>query len=177
LVEAEKLLSECERILRQTLGDKNLYLAGCLNWQATRLLLQGDLSSAETKALESFKMMREVLPDNQLLWAGPIQTLATIQAKTGRIREAEDHYREALAIYEQRPIKNFAYIVPMKVRLSQFLLQQGRPTEAEQMAELADEEARQQLTDNPALRQTTAGNLAQIRARLAGQKAAQAQSP
>jgi tetratricopeptide (TPR) repeat protein len=160
--EAEKYLFQCERILRHTLGDKNLYLAGCLNWQATGLLLKGDLAAAETKALEALHMMRDVLPDNKLLWAGPMQTLGAIQVKTGRVREGEDNYRQALAIYEQQPTKNFFYIVPIEIRLSQFLLGQSRLAEAEQVAQSADQDAQQHLVESPALREMAAKNLGQI---------------
>ena len=162
LDDAEKYLRESEQILRQTLGQKNFYLAGCLNRRAILSFRKNDLKAAETMALESLDMMRDTLPGNKLMWAGPMQTLGDILIKTGRAREGEDYYRQALAIYEQQTTKNYTFILPLKIRLSQFLLEQDRLVEAKQMAQSADQDARQHLTDDATLRKMTASNLTQI---------------
>ena len=75
------------------MGDKIFFLAGNLNYQATRLLLKNDLKAAEEKALESLRMVRESLPNNKILWAWPMQTVGSILIKAGRAREGEDYYR------------------------------------------------------------------------------------
>jgi hypothetical protein len=50
----------------------------------------------------------------------------------------------------------------MKIRLSQFLLEQDRLEEAQQLAQSAHRQARQHLTENRAMQQTAATNLAQV---------------
>ncbi len=159
---AEKHLLEGERILRHTLGEQNLYLANCLNQQATLLVAKNDLKGAEAKARESLRMMQEALPNNKILWAGTMQTLGSVLIKAGRAREGEDYYRQALAIHEQQPTKNYVLIVQAKIRLSQALLAQNRFLEAETIASEALSQARQQLGEQAPVTKTASENLSKI---------------
>ncbi len=164
LKEAEKPLLESEKILRQTLGDKNFYLASCLNQQAALLLLKNDLNAAEAKALEALTMLRESVPNNKLLWGTPMQTLGAILMKNGRSREGEDYYQNALAIYEGQPRKNYVSIAALKMRFSQALLAQNRLRDAEAIGNEGYEMAKQKLgSDNP-ITLAAAKNLAAIQA-------------
>lgn len=88
--------------------------------------------------------------------------LGDILIKTGRAREGEDYYRQALAIYERQPTKNYLFIAQLKIRLSQYLLAQNRLPEAERIAVKAQDEARQHLGEQSPLTKVAADNLIKI---------------
>jgi eukaryotic-like serine/threonine-protein kinase len=165
LDEAEKLLDDAEQIFRQTLGDRNFYLAGCLNQRAILMVQKNDLKGAEVTALDALAMMRESVPNNKLPWVGPMQALGGILIKTGRVDEGRNYYRQALAIYEEQPTRNFNATVLLRVRLSQALLAQNLRSEAEQVAIEAVRQAEENLDfDNPLIK-AASQNLATIRER------------
>lgn len=163
LDDAGKYLLEAERILRQTIGDHNFYLASCLNQQATLLLRRNQLQDAEKRAFESLRMTQESVPDNRLLWAAPMQTLGAILMKTDRVREGEDYYRQALVAYQEQPTRNYNLIVMLKVRFSQALQALHRTPEATQVASEAVKEAEQHFGADSALAKTASDNLAAIK--------------
>lgn len=160
--EAEKLILEGERILKQTLGEQNEYVAACLNRKASLWLRKGDFKAAEGQALESLRMMQESLPDKRLMWAVPMQTLGTILTQNTRAPEGENYYRQALAILQDQPTRNYLFITQLKIHLSQSLLAQDRSAEAEHMASEARDDARQHLGDQSPITKAAIGNLASI---------------
>jgi tetratricopeptide (TPR) repeat protein len=160
--EAQKYLANSERILRQTLGDKNIYLVTNLNYQATALAMQGDFKPAEEKARECLALAQVVSPQNKFQWAAPLRTLANILALAGQAKEGEDYYRQALGICERQATRNFSLIVPLKIQLCHLLLAQRRLTEAENLAFEAQTEAQRHFDERDPVRKAAANNLIQI---------------
>ena len=162
LDEAERFLFEGEGIIRRTLGDINGYLSANLDRQAALLFLKNDLKAAEEKARAALTMYQAYFPQKNYAWAAKVTTLGDILIKAGRAREGEDYYRQALTIYEQQPTKSYFLIAYAKIRLSQFLLSQNRPEEAEQMALAAYNETLQHLGEQHPMSKAVADNLIQI---------------
>ena len=160
--EAQKYLAQSEQILRQTLGNKNIYLVTNLDYQAAAFAMQGDLKPAEDKARECLALCQEVSPQNKLPWAGPLRTLGNILALAGQAKEGEDYYREALGICERQATRNFSLIVPLKIQLCHLLLAQQRLTEAENLAFEAQAEAQQHFHEQDPVRKAAASNLIEI---------------
>ncbi|HEX8137184.1 MAG TPA: serine/threonine-protein kinase [Pyrinomonadaceae bacterium] len=162
LDEADKYLLESEGVLRHTLGDQNGYLAQNLDRQAALRFRRNDLKAAEEKARQSLTVSQAFSPHNNLLWAAPMWTLGDILMKGGRAREAEDYYRQALAIFDQQAKKNYTYLVSVKIRLSQSLVAQGRLPEAGQVAREARDDAQPNLGAESPLTKAATDNLAAI---------------
>jgi tetratricopeptide (TPR) repeat protein len=160
--EAQKYLEESERVLRQTLGDNNLYLVSNLDYQAAALAVEGKFKPAEEKARQCLALSRAVSPNNKLPWAGPLRTLGNILTLAGRTKEGEENYRDALAICERQQTRNFSLIVPMKIQLCHLLLAERRLTEAENLAFEAQNEAQQHFDEQDPVRKAAANNLIQI---------------
>ena len=160
--EAQKYLAQSEQILRQTLGNKNVYLVTNLDYQASALAMQGDFKPAEEKARECLALCQEVSPQNKLPWAGPLRTLGNILTLAGQAKEGEDHFREALGICESQATRNFSLIVPLKIQLCHLLLAQRRLTEAENLAFEAQTEAQRHFDEQDPVRKAAASNLIQI---------------
>ena len=148
--------------MRQTLGNKNIYLVTNLDYQAAAFAVQGDLKPAEDKARECLALCQEVSPQNKLPWAGPLRTLGNILALAGQAKEGEDYYREALGICERQATRNFSLIVPLKIQLCHLLLAQQRLTEAENLAFEAQAEAQQHFHEQDPVRKAAASNLIEI---------------
>jgi eukaryotic-like serine/threonine-protein kinase len=163
LDEAEKFLREGEQIYRQTLGEKNGYVAFAVSWEAAVLSRKNDLGAAEAKARESLAMSQDAHPDNKSAWVGTMWVLGDTLAKAGRAREAEDYYRQTLAIYEEQPKKNYPLTAQLRIRLSQSLLAQNRLPEAERVALEARDEAAQRLGEQSPLVKAAADNLTAVK--------------
>jgi serine/threonine-protein kinase len=155
-------LLEGERIYRQTLGDKNRYLAFNLQHQAIALSLQKNFTAAEPKARQQLAIYLEVVPDNKLVAAIPKSVLGIVLVGNKRFDEAEDYLREGLQGLEQSPVKNHFINVQVTIALSQCLLNQNRLPEAEQFALAALAEARQNLGEQNPFVETAAESLAKI---------------
>ena len=162
LDEADGHLREGERLLRETLGDSNYYLAGLINQQAVLLSHRNDLKAAEAKSRAALDMMRSSVPGNRTPWATPAATLGVILLKEARAREAEEYLREALAINEEQRAKSYPTIIQLSIFLSQSLLAQGRRPEAVQLAADARDEAFRQLGEQSPLAKAAAANLLKI---------------
>ncbi len=160
--EAGQYLLESELFLRKTLGDKNRYLALTLDRQADAFLRQGNLPRAEEKAREALAMAQAFSPENELPWAPALTTLGDVLSGGQRLEEAEDCYRQALAISEGQATKNHLVLVSSKIRLSQFLLEQKRPAEAEGFALEARDEAKQHLAPDSAATKAATENLIEV---------------
>lgn len=163
LEEADKLLLEAERILRQTLGERNVYVASCLNRQANLCLRKRDFSAAEKKALESLSMFQEALPDKRLIWATPMQTLGIVLTETGRAGEGEEYFRQALDILQHEPTQNYLFITQVKIHLSHALLAEGRLADAQQVAAEARDDALKHLGDQSPITKTAMDNLGSMK--------------
>jgi len=160
--QALEFLLESERIYRQTLGDRNRYLAFNLQHQAIALSLQKKFSAAEPKARQQLAMYLEVVPDNKLVAAIPKSVLGIVLVGNKRFDEAEDYLREGLQGLEQSPVKNHFINVQAEIALSQCLLNQNRLAEAEQFALAARAEARLNLGEQNPLVQAAAESLSKI---------------
>jgi tRNA A-37 threonylcarbamoyl transferase component Bud32/tetratricopeptide (TPR) repeat protein len=160
--DAQRYLLEGERVYREILGDENFYVCANLNRQAALLSEKNDLEAAEAKARESLAVARDFSPANNVLWAGPMTTLGNILIKSGRGRDGEDYLRQALAIYEHQPTKNYFNIGNLKIDLSQFLLSQDRLSEAEAFAVQAREDVRHNLGEQHPLMKSATTNLIAI---------------
>ncbi|PYK24481.1 MAG: hypothetical protein DME59_13280 [Verrucomicrobia bacterium] len=160
--EAQEFLQEGEQIFREILGDKSSYLVANLSRQAAVLLEKNDLNAAEAKAREALTMARDCSPEQSLWWAMPVNTLGKILIKSGRAREGEDYLRQALAILEEQTTKNYFDIGNLEIDLSQFLLAQNRPAEAEQMAVQAREDVLRNLGAQHPLMKSATRNLITI---------------
>jgi serine/threonine-protein kinase len=163
--QALEFLLESERIYRQTLGDKNRYLAFNLQHQAIALSLQKNFTAAEPKARQQLAIYLEVVPDNKLVAAIPKSVLGIVLVGNKRFDEAEDYLREGLQGLEQSPVKNHFINVQVTIALSQCLLNQNRLPEAEQFALAALAEARQNLGEQNPFVETAAESLARIHER------------
>jgi serine/threonine protein kinase/type II secretory pathway pseudopilin PulG len=163
--QALEFLLESERIYRQTLGDKNRYLAFNLQHQAIALSLQKNFTAAEPKARQQLAIYLEVVPDNKLVAAIPKSVLGIVLVGNKRFDEAEDYLREGLQGLGQSPIKNHFINVQVTIALSQCLLNQNRLPEAEQFALAALAEARQNLGEQNPFVETAAESLAKIHER------------
>jgi serine/threonine-protein kinase len=160
--EAEKYLLEGEQVLRRTLGDQNSYLAQTLDRQAAALLLKNHLGPAEEKARAALAMFQAISPANKLPWAPALWTLGDILTKDERNSEGEDCYRQALAIHESQPKKNYLFLATSKMRLSQFLLAQKRFPEAERVALEARSAAVENFGSENAFTRRATDNLIQV---------------
>ncbi len=160
--QALEFLLESERIYRQTLGDKNRYLAFNLQHQAIALSLQKNFTAAEPKARRQLAIYLEVVPENKLVAAIPNSVLGIVLVGNKRFDEAEDYLREGLQGLEQSPVKNHFINVQAKIALSQCLLNKNRLAEAEQFALAAHAEARQNLGEQNPLVKTAAESLSKI---------------
>ncbi|MBX7169599.1 MAG: tetratricopeptide repeat protein [Pyrinomonadaceae bacterium] len=169
LDEALNVLIESEKIVRETLGDKNLYLASTLKGEANVYTQKNDFKSAEKAATESLKILQEILPPNSPFIAGPMVSLGIVLTKTGRLAEGEKNLRQALIIYEQQSKKNITLIAPCKIALTENLIAQNRFDDAEKIALEAFSEAQQTLGEQNALTVTAKKNLAKLYS-LAGKK-------
>ena len=164
LEEAGQHLLESEQFLRQTLGDRNRYLALTLERQAAAFLLQGNLARAEAKAREALAMAQAYSPEIKLPRASPFMTLGDVLSRTPRLQEAEVCYRQALAIHEQQPTANHPAIVSLKIRLSKLLLERGGWAEAKTLAQEAWDEAVQNFGDHSPESQAAQEHLLQVSA-------------
>ncbi|HUQ33051.1 MAG TPA: tetratricopeptide repeat protein, partial [Pyrinomonadaceae bacterium] len=160
--QALEFLLESERIYRQTLGDKNRYLAFNLQHQAIALGLKKDFTAAEPKARQQLAMYLELVPGNKLVAAIPNSVLGIVLVGNKRFDEAKDYLREGLQGLEQSPVKNHFIEVQAKIALSLCLLNQNRLAEAEQFALAAHAEARQNLGEQNPLVKTAAESLSKI---------------
>ena len=160
--QALEFLLESERIYRQTLGDKNRYLAFNLQHQAIALSLQKNFTAGEPKARQQLAIYLEVVPENKLVAAIPKSVLGIVLVGNKRFDEAEDYLREGLQGLEQSPVKNHFINVQATIALSQCLLNQNRLPEAEQFALAAHAEARQNLGEQNPFVETAAESLAKI---------------
>jgi len=160
--QALEFLLESERIYRQTLGDKNRYLAFNLQHQAIALSLQKNFSAAEPKARQQLAIYLEVVPENKLVAAIPKSVLGIVLVGNKRFDEAEDYLREGLQGLERSPVKNHFINVQVTIALSQCLLNQNRLPEAEQFALAANAEARQSLGEQNPFVEIAAESLAKI---------------
>jgi serine/threonine protein kinase/tetratricopeptide (TPR) repeat protein len=163
--QALEFLQESERIYRQTLGDRNRYLAFNLQHQAIALSLQKNFTAAEPKARQQLAIYLEVVPENKLVAAIPNSVLGIVLVGNKRFDEAEGYLREGLQGLEQSPVKNHFINVQAKIALSQCLLNQNRLAEAEQLALAAHSEARQNLGEQNPFVETAAESLAKIHER------------
>ncbi|PYJ07784.1 MAG: hypothetical protein DMF06_14715 [Verrucomicrobia bacterium] len=163
--QALEFLLESERIYRQTLGDKNRYLAFNLQHQAIALSLQKNFTAAEPKARQQLAIYLEVVPENKLVAAIPNSVLGIVLVGNKRFDEAEAYLREGLQGLEQSPVKNDFINVQAKIALSQCLLNQNRLAEAEQFALAAHAEAPQNLGEQNPLVKAAAESLSQIHER------------
>ncbi len=83
----------------------------------------------------------------------PLITLGDILAQAGRAAEAEQHYREALAIHQEHATGNVLAIAYAQLALSKALLAQERVGEARAFALQAEQTAREKLGgEHPLLR-------------------------
>lgn len=160
--QALEFLLESERIYRQTIGDKNRYLAFTLQHQAIALSLQKNFNAAEPKARQQLAIYLEVVPENKLVAAIPKSVLGIVLVGNKRFDEAEDYLREGLQGLEQSPVKNHFINVQATIALSQCLLNQNRLPEAEQFALGAHAEARQNLGEQDPLVKAAAESLSKI---------------
>lgn len=160
--EAEKFLIESEQIYRQTLGDKNLYLAYNLQKQAVAFSLKRDFKTAEAKGREALAIYRELFPGKAIQMSLPMATLGIILAKDNRFGEGENYLREGLQGLEQSPVKNYLAIVQTKIALSEGLLIKNRLAESERFALEAHSEARQNLGEQSLYIKTVANDLIKI---------------
>lgn len=160
--EAQKELIEGERILRESLGSNNNYLANNLNQQSILLLQKSEFNSAENVARESLKMFDRIYAPGSFFSTRTLVSLGTILTKTGRLKEGETELRKALKIYEQQTAKNFALMIPNKIALSENLLLQRRIAEAEKIAQEAFSEAQQNLGDQSPITKAAKTNLVKI---------------
>ncbi len=115
-----KLFGESERIYRDTLGDKSLFLCHNLAKQASAL------------------------------------------AGVSQFEKGIERLKEAIAIYEEWPNKNYSDLVLTKVYLSKLLLSADRLNEAEAVAANAYNESSQHLEKSDATRNSAASNLVAI---------------
>jgi serine/threonine protein kinase/tetratricopeptide (TPR) repeat protein len=160
--QALEFLLESERIYRQTLGDKNRYLAFNLQHQAIALSLQKNFTAAEPKARQQLAIYLEVVPENKLVAAIPNSVLGIVLVGNKRFDEAEGYLREGLQGLEQSPVKNHFINVQAEIALSQCLLNQNRLAEAEQFALAAHAEARLNLGEQNPLVRAAAESLSKI---------------
>ncbi len=160
--QALEFLLESERIYRQTLGDKNRYLAFNLQHQAIALSLQNNFTAAEPIARQQLAIYLEVVPENKLVGAIPNSVLGIVLVGNSRFDEAENYLREGLQGLEQSHVKNYFIIVQTKIALSQCLLNQNRLAEAEQFALAAQAEARQNLGEQDPLVKAAAESLSKV---------------
>jgi serine/threonine-protein kinase len=160
--QALEFLLESERIYRQTLGDKNPYLAFNLQQQAVALIQQKNFTAAEPKARQQLAIYQEVMPGNKTMVALTNSVLGIVLVGNERFNEAENHLREGLQAFEQSPVKNHFIGVQAKLALSQCLLHRNRLAEAEQFALAAHAEARQNLGEQNLLVKTAAESLSKI---------------
>jgi serine/threonine-protein kinase len=160
--QALEFLLESEWIYRQTLGDKNRYLAFNLQHQAIALSLQKNFTAAEPKARQQLAIYLEVVPENKLVAAIPKSVLGIVLVGNKRFDEAEDYLRKGLQGLEQSPVKNHFINVQATIALSQCLLNQNRLLEAEQFALAAHAEARQNLGEQNPFVEIAAASLAKI---------------
>jgi eukaryotic-like serine/threonine-protein kinase len=163
--QALEFLVESERIYRQTLGDKNRYLAFNLQHQAIALSLQKNFTAAEPKARQQLAIYLEVVPENKLVAAIPNSVLGIVLVGNKRFDEAEGYLREGLQGLEQSPVKNHFIDVQAKIALSQCLLNQNRLAEAEQLALAAHAEARLNLGEQNPFAKAAAESLSKIQER------------
>ena len=163
---AEKELAESEAIIRETLGDKNLYLASTLKGQANLFVQKSDFKSAEKAARESLKIFQEIYPSDNPFSAGTLLALGITLTKTGRAHEGETNLRQALRIYEQQPMKNFTLIVPNIIALTNNLIVQNRFVEAEKLASETLSEVQQNLGEENSLTRSAKTSLAKVHEKL-----------
>lgn len=160
--QALEFLLESEQIYRQTLGDKNRYLAANLQHQAIALSLQNSFVAAEPKAREQLAIYLEAVPGNKIVAAIPNSVLGIVLVGNNRFDEAEDYLREGLHGLEQSPVKNHFINVQARIALSECLLHNGRFAEAEEVVLRAHAEARDNLGEQNPLFRRAAESLSKI---------------
>lgn len=171
--EAQKFLAESEQIYRQTLGDKNAYLAYDLYQQALAFNQKSDFKNAEAKARESLAIYQAVLPNEHPILITAMTTLGIILTKEKKVSEGENYLRQALAVSrrQQKPTKNFVAVAQIENGLRENLLMQNRFAEAEKISlETVQESARNPGAQND-LTRTAIKNLDEIRKRNPNKKA------
>lgn len=160
--EAQKELIGGERILRESLGDNNIYLANNLNQQSLLMLQKSEFKSAEKLAQASLTIFDKIYSPESFFSARTLVTLGTILTRSGRLREGETELKNALRIYERQTTKNFALIIPNKIALSENLFSQNRIAEAERLALETLSEAQQNLGEHSPITKTAITNLVKI---------------
>lgn len=159
---AQKELVEGAAIMRETLGETNLYLAGNLKAQAMILVQKSDFKSAEKMAQESLDVYQKLYSSDNAFSVGTLVVLGRIFTQTARLSEGETYLRRALKVYETQSTKNIALIVPNKIALCENLLAQNQFDEAEKLALETLSEAQQNLSEKNSLTTTAMMNLAKI---------------
>jgi len=100
--EAQEYLAEGEQIYRQTLGDKNAYVAFNLDQQVTVLIRQNDLKAAEGKARESLAIAQNASPNDKLFWLVALLRLGNVLILEGSYDEGMSILREGNMIAQKQ---------------------------------------------------------------------------
>ncbi|MBS1795700.1 MAG: serine/threonine protein kinase [Acidobacteria bacterium] len=164
LDESENYYREAEAIFRRTEGDRNQNVAMVSSRQATVAFRKADYKRAEEKIGETISIFKELFPDKSrdFVFTYSFSLMGNILTKTGRYTEAEDYFRQAIAIYEKQPKKNMPAIIRVKTDFSRCLLVQKRFAEAEKMALEAVDEAKANLPEDDISRKAAFAALAEI---------------
>ncbi|APR80730.1 TPR repeat protein [Minicystis rosea] len=114
---------------------------------AAEALARGSFEAAGRMAEEAISVLREVVGDHHPDTANALDTLGLVAAELGRPREAIDHFRAALAIYDryQTDEEDAAVVRPLRAQtrfnLGQHLSRLGDFAEAERLVRTAIAEA------------------------------------
>jgi len=162
--EALQYLSECETILRETLGHQNTYVANTLDREAAALEALERLEAAEAKAQEAVAIARGLVPSNVITLAGTLWTLGDILMEADRPAEGETAIREALRLYGQYPDTLRRLSNGLNLSLARALAGQERWTEAEEITAKVVSEATAAFGKDSPVTVDAANYLAKIQA-------------
>ncbi|MGI8957125.1 MAG: protein kinase domain-containing protein [Chthoniobacterales bacterium] len=162
LNEAEELLLEGEKIYEQTLGDENAYLATNLQEQVIVLFAKKDFEAAEAVQKRTLAIYRALFPENPERWVRSLTTLGGLRVTKGLNAVGEQDWRQALAIYEKQPAKDYGAIAEVKVALSQLFAKTNRFAEAREMATIARDEAAHYLGPQSPAAKAAAANWTKV---------------
>lgn len=158
--EAYKLLADGEQILRETIGEKNIYFAGNLFEQARLLNQKKEFKASEIVARKALTLSEPFYhPDDPVI--GMILTvLGYSVTQNGKLKEGEALFQRVLNILNHSSVKFPPVSVNLKLSFSDNLLKQNRLAEAEAMATEALAEIREYVNprlgeDNASMKRVT----------------------
>ena len=130
---AEIKLREAREVLTSTVGEKNSYFLLNLYWVATNLYNQGRYAEAEVEIRKLSELLRAFYPDGHVQIGNAQRLLGEINTKTDRLKEGEQHLREALDHVSKKVKEPNPQIAQAKAALGENLLLQKQYAEASEL--------------------------------------------